>query len=244
MTKSITYQITNLQHLVDHDHSSAQSSQRRFFPVMKSWLEQTGGAFDALNAFKRVCTFLNMDFYRKQADGYLDAAAGLRLPSVTISTVQKLDAARFEKKTPAVISDVTHQLSDMGSTTCYACAFFQKHPQSIFKVASLFDLLGDVTDFTTHTMRLRDSMNLHARAKTAPHAVQQAIRNEKNDLFIHLIRTVTAVATSVLACYLIMTGTALIPAVAAVTIAIANSVFTILAHYHKNYWCNAQLSIS
>jgi uncharacterized membrane protein YphA (DoxX/SURF4 family) len=131
----------------------------------------------------------------------------------------------------------------MGSTTCYACAFFQKQPQSIFKIASIFDLLGDVTDFSTHTMRFRDSINLQARAKTAPLAVQRAIRNEKNDLFIHLIRTVTAVATSVLACYLLMTGSALIPAMAAVTIAIANSVFTILAHYHKNYWCNAQLAV-
>jgi hypothetical protein len=233
MTNSITCEISNLQ----------RNSDGRFLPVMKAWLEQTSGAYDIMNAFKRTCTLFRLDFFKNQADGYLDGASAIRLPSVTIATAQRLKEAKSEKKTATVVVDVTRQLSDMGSTVCYAGAFVQKNPQSILKTASIFDVLYDAMDFGFNAIRYRRLIDFQTEAQIAAPEIQQDIQSEKNHTLFQLIRTVTAIATSFLGCFLLMTGTSLVPAVAAVTIAIANSILTIFVHYHKNYWCNIQFKI-
>jgi len=221
-----------------------KNSGGSFFQVTQEWLDRADGTFDLMNAFKKICTLLGHGFYQTQAESFLDAAAVPRLPSVTISMVQRLNSARFEKKTIPVVADASHQVFDVGATACYAWAFFKQQPQSVLKAASVFDVLSDGTDVVTNVHRWWDFQKKQVQAKSAPQLIQQAILNEKRDAVLNLIRAVSAVAASIFACFLVLTGASLVPMTAAVTIAIASSIFTILAYYHKNYWCNVQLKIN
>ena len=244
MANRVACEMKNLQQIPVDLQVEEKHSDGGFFQISKEWLEQASGAYDLMNFFKRFCTLFGKGFFQSQLEGYLDAAALPRLPSVTISLVQRLDKARSEKKSLPVISDVSHQIFDVSATACYACAFFKKQPQPVLKAASLFDVFSDATDVSTYALRCCDFEKKQAQAKMAPRPVQQEILNERRDSWINLIRAVTAVAFSIFACFLILTGTALVPTMAAVTIGIANSIFTILAYYHKNYWCNVLLKIN
>ena len=244
MSNRVSCEKSDLQRIPEQLAAKKTSGDGHFFQAVDEWLKQAGGAFDVMNAFNRVCKFFGNDHLKAKAEGYLDVAAVPRLPSVAISMIQRLNSARSEKKTLPVVTDVSHQIFDVGATACYAWAVFAQRRQPVlYKTAAVFDVLSDVTDFGTCSFRCWDYQKKLAQIKTAPPLIQQAICNEWRDSQINMIRVVTAIATSIFACCLVLTGTALVPAMAAVTIAIANSIFTILAYYHKNYWCNVQLTI-
>jgi|GEM_PF-2261141 len=217
--------------------NAGRHSVGRFFHVTAEWAGQASNAYDLINALKRIFASLGNGFLQSRMDSYLDIAAVPRLPTIAIPLARDLYEARSEKLTAKSAVDWSHRLFDVGSTACYALAAFKKRAQSILKAASVLDVLSDSTDCGVYALKCRELAGKWSQLKTASAPVQRAVQNEWSESFIQLMRTITAVAVSVLACWVAITGVVLVPAVALIA-ALANSFFTIFAHYHKNYWCN------
>jgi hypothetical protein len=210
-----------------------------FLATTKKLVESTDNAYDVMNLIKKLSSALGLMYYKKGAEGYVDAVAVPRLPSVAISLAQRIGLARTEKMTLRAATDISHKFFDFGSTACYAGAFFnQNHQLPLLKVGSVFDVCSDATDLANYAFRYQEIAAKQERAKTAAPTVLKTIHLEKTNAVLHIVRAIAAVAASVFAAYLFFTGISLFPAMIAVTASIASSALSILTYYHEHYWCN------
>lgn len=239
MTSSISYQIDNQK--LD-TKKNMKTGLDRFLDAAQNQTMSGAGGFDIMNFIKRVSSAFHCNYLDNKAGGYLDGFFVVNLYPSIRALVDRFKQARSEKMDAQKAFEIGRQCSETASTACYAGAFFIKKPQLICKAASVTDVLYDASDFGVVATRFCDMSSKLKRAKEAPIEIKQALQSEKTRSLIDIIRTVSAVVTSIIMCWTAWAGVALFPVVAATT-AIVNSVFVMLSYYHKNYWTIYPLKI-
>jgi len=121
MTISVTQKLTTVQ------TDSVKPAPNSFLSTTKKLVDTSDNAFDVMNLIKKLSSAFGLMYYKKGAEGYVDAVAVPRLASVAISLAQRLGLARTEKMTPRTATEISQKFFDFGSTACYAGAFFKEH---------------------------------------------------------------------------------------------------------------------
>jgi hypothetical protein len=239
MAVPTTVQIANLKLTAEKPETSGD-----FVKTLKTWFESTKGAFDFMQLIKKVSCLCGNEHLETQAKRYIGGTALMRVPTTALTIRETVKAYQKDKVINAQRRcDFAHQVVDCGTMLAYSSAFFCQNPVKPLKAAAVLGLANDATDMASAAVKIKSGWGWKQRLVTASPALQRANHNTLINSLLKLIKSVTGLATGIFAAFVLFTGTVLISPTIAVTIALASSIFSILTHYHNNYWCDTFLKV-
>jgi hypothetical protein len=221
--------------------AEAPKTHGNFLETLKAWLSETKGAFDFMSTIKKTAELSGNQHLRAQAQGYIAATSVPRIPGTAMTLYNSYQKYRADRHlTPRVFADVSHQVTDFLTTCAYSIAFFSKAPQRALSTAAGLGLANDVTDAAACITQITESSARLEKTKVAP-LVYRANQNEVNHSWIKLAKAIVAIVAGIFACYLLLTGVALVPPMIAVAVSLASSLLSIMGYYYQNYCCDVML---
>ena len=239
MTVPSTVLIANVKLTAETPETSG-----KFTKTMKSWFESTKGAFDFMQTLKKVANLSGNKHVETQAQRYIAGTSLMRLQPTamtihdTIKTYQKDKVINAQRA-----ADFSHQIFDFSTMVAYSTAFFTENPIKPLKAAAVLSAGSDLTDVASFGVKIKSGFEWKKRLVTASPALQHANHNAMVNSLLKLIKSITGFTAGIFSSFLMFTGTVLISPTIAVSVALASSVFAILAHYHNNYWSDTFLKV-
>ena len=228
---------------VKYTSESPSATKGKFLDTVKLHLDSSAGAFDWMNAFKKLFVLVGYQHGAKQFGGYISGAAIPRVFTAGHALHSNVKLIRADKiMTPQRGFELAHQLSDFVQMCTYSFAFFRKNPTTSLRAATCLGVACDGTDVLTFSTQAYKGWDRKSQLATASPELQRANRNSFHNALIKLAKAVTAFTASIFAVFVLM-GAALVSPTVAVTVALASSIFNIGAYYHKNYVCDTVLKI-
>lgn len=212
--------------------------------TMKSWFEGTAGAFDFMTTINKIAKLIGNELIVTKTKQYLDGTAVPR-----VYTTGKLLAQSLQDlKNDRVINvergaKIGQEAFDFGAMVSFAIGYFTEHSKQFVNRGITLLTLRDASASVSCGAQIANTMRRAEFLKTASPVLQHANTNLLTNSFLKLVKYVTHLAAGIFSCYAIYMGAALVNPTVAVSIALISSIFSILAYYHKNYWCDQILKV-
>ena len=239
MSVQATLQLPGVKYTVENP----SATKGKLLDTVKLHLDSAAGAFDWMNALKKLSVLIGYQHGAKQFGGYLSGTALPRVYTAGHALHNTVKSIRADKiMTPQRGFELAHQISDFFQMCTYSFAFFRKNPTTSLHAATCLGVACDGTDVLTYSTQVYKGWDRKSQLASASTELQRANQNSLHNALIKLAKAVTAFAASIFAVFVLM-GTALVSPTIAVTVALASSVFNIAAYYHKNYVCDTFLKV-
>jgi hypothetical protein len=239
MANPVTLQVGNVKLTAEKPVTSGNLTK-----TVKLWFESTKGAFDFMQTLKKVAVLCGNEHLETQSKRYIAGTSIMRVPSTVIAINDTIQAYKKDKVFDLQRkADFSHQLFDCGTMLAYSTAFFGKNVANPLKAAAILSLGNDLTDAASFGVKINHGLEWKQRLVSAGPLLQRANHNILVNSFLKLIKAVTGFVAGIFASFALFTGAVLISPTIAVTIALSSTIFSILAHYHNNYWCDSFLKI-
>jgi hypothetical protein len=226
----MTLQIDNVK-LIPQERLAG--TYRNFPNSIMAWAADAGGAYDLLEATRKMAELCGNQALAHRALKYVSASAVPRLPAVAIDLMQSIHHPT--RRGLSAVSDAAHQFFDLSAMISYVAAFFSKNPDRFVNAGTALDAAADTSDTVTFIADLKDWCGKLARMDGASSELIGAIRDQRNHTLLKLAKAVTAAVVGFFSCWFLMTSVAIVPAAVALAISLISTFFSIASSYYDNY---------